>query len=103
VDGFLAGSNRTRSEIAFWAIQPRSPELLDAAAASLDLPESALAASRAVWRRRGNMISASLFHVLDELRTAAPPAAGQLGMMISFGAGFGCEMVLLRAAGWLSH
>jgi predicted naringenin-chalcone synthase len=49
------------------------------------------------------MISASLFHVLDELRTAAPPAAGQLGMMISFGAGFGCEMVLLRAAGWLSH
>jgi len=103
IDRFLARHALGRGEIAFWVVHPRSPELLDAAAASLGLADSALDASRAVWRRNGNMISAAVFHVLDELRASAPPAEGALGMVIAFGAGFACEMVLLRAAGWLSH
>jgi len=103
VDQFLARANLRRDDIAFWIVHPRSPELLAAAGESLRLDDGALAASRAIWRRNGNMISASVFHVLEELRAATPPAPGALGLMIAFGAGFGCEMVLLRAGGWLSR
>jgi alkylresorcinol/alkylpyrone synthase len=102
VDRFLAGHGRARSDIAFWVVHPRNPELLDAAAAALCLWDTAVDASRAVWRRTGNLISSAVFHVLDELRTSAPPADGALGMMVAFGAGFGCEMVLMRSHGWLS-
>jgi alkylresorcinol/alkylpyrone synthase len=101
VDGFLAAQGVSRHDIAFWAIHPRNPELLDAAADSLALSKTARAASRAVWRRTGNSISAALYHVVDELRASAPPVAGALGMIVAFGAGFGCELVLLRASGWL--
>jgi alkylresorcinol/alkylpyrone synthase len=101
VDAFLARHDRRRGEMAFWVIHPRNRELLDAAAAGLQLSESALAQSRAVWRRTGNVISSAVFHVLAELRDSAPPPDGALGLMIAFGAGFSCEMVLLQAGGWL--
>lgn len=102
VEHFLAGHDLDPSDIGFWIVHPRNPELLDAAASSLQLPETELTASRTVWRRSGNIISCAVFHVLDELRASAPPPPGALGMMVAFGAGFSCEMVLLRAAGWLS-
>ena len=101
VDEFLARKGLRRADVSFWAIHPRSPELLAAAAASLGLAESALAASRAVWRRAGNLVSAAVFHVLQEFGDASPRKSGELGMAIAYGAGFGCEMVLLEASGWL--
>ena len=101
VDRFLARRRIARQDIAFWVIHPRNPELLEAAAMSLGVADDELTASYAVWRRSGNVISAAVFHVLRELSASTPPQDGALGMMIAYGAGFGCEMVLLRAAGWL--
>jgi alkylresorcinol/alkylpyrone synthase len=101
VDQFLGEHGLVRNDIGFWVVHPRNPELLEAAAASLQLPPAMISASHAVWRRTGNLISAAVFHVLRELSTAMPPPAGARGMMLAFGAGFGCEMVLMRAAGWL--
>lgn len=101
IDEFLARQGLTRADIDFWAVHPRSPELLDAAAASLDLSDRALAPSRAVWRRCGNVISSAVFHVLRQLADAAPPQREALGMVVAFGTGFACEMILLRADGWL--
>lgn len=102
VDSFLAEAGCEREAIDFWVVHPRNPELLDAVDSSLQLPDSALTASRNIWRRTGNLISAAVFHVLDELREVAPPPPGQLGIMIAFGAGFACELLLLRSDGWLS-
>jgi alkylresorcinol/alkylpyrone synthase len=101
VEQFLADHGLAHGDVSFWIIHPRNPELLDAAASGLRLTDAALEASRAVWRRSGNVISSAVFHVLDRLRASAPPAPGALGVMVAFGAGFSCEMVLLRAAGWL--
>lgn len=101
VDRFLGEQGMLRSDVVFWVIHPRNPELLDAAATGLGLDPAATGASRAVWRRTGNTISCAVYHVLAELRSSSPPAPEAFGMMIAFGAGFGCEMVLLRAGGWL--
>src|SRR5262249_14947156 len=101
VDQFLARHRLGRRDVAFWVIHPRNPELLEAAATSLDLANDALRASRTVWQRAGNVISAAVFHVLQELSASAPPRAGDLGMVIAYGAGFASEMVLLEATGWL--
>jgi alkylresorcinol/alkylpyrone synthase len=101
VDQFLARHRLGRQDIAFWVIHPRNPELLEAAATSLGLADDALTASRTVWQRAGNVISAAVFHVLQELSASTPPRAGDLGMVIAYGAGFGSEMVLLKASGWL--
>jgi alkylresorcinol/alkylpyrone synthase len=102
VDQFLARHQLVRSDIGFWTIHPRNPELLTAAAASLDLPDGALTASRTVWQRAGNLISAAVFHVLQETSVSTPAEPGTLGMVIAYGAGFGCEVVLLQARGWLA-
>ncbi len=101
VDRLLTSHQVSQSELTFWAIHPRNPELLNAAADSLAVPEAARAASRAVWRGTGNVVSAAVYHVLDELRASAPPVSGSLGMIVAFGAGFSIELVLLRAGGWL--
>lgn len=101
VDGFLAEHRLTRRDIGFWVVHPRNPDLLDAAADGLGLPPGAVAASRTIWTRHGNLASAAVFHVLDELAATQPPVPGGLGLLIAYGAGFACEMVLLRAGGWL--
>jgi alkylresorcinol/alkylpyrone synthase len=101
VDAFLSRHGLARRDIAFWAVHPRNPELLDPAAAGLELSADAVAPSRRVWQRIGNTMSAAVFHVLDEIRAAAPPPRGALGMIVAYGAGFACEMALLRADGWL--
>lgn len=101
VDQFLARQRLSRGDIDFWVIHPRNPELLAAAAMSLGLADGALRASRTVWQRAGNVISAAVFHVLQELSAATPPRVGNRGMLIAYGAGFSCEMVLLEATGWL--
>ena len=59
---------------------------------------------QASWRvleRYGNMSSASVFFVLKELQKTAPPAEGDLGLMMAFGPGLTCELVLLRWHGRL--
>jgi alkylresorcinol/alkylpyrone synthase len=55
-----------------------------------------------VWEDSGNLSSSTVFFVLDRIRQCMPPKPGDLGMMLAFGPGLTCEMVLLRAGGWLS-
>ena len=56
----------------------------------------ALRHSWTVWERYGNMVSSTVFFVLRELQETAPPRDGDIGLMLAFGAGVSCEMVLLR-------
>jgi predicted naringenin-chalcone synthase len=43
-----------------------------------------------------------VFFVLNRIQQSTPPKPGDLGVMLAFGPGLTCEMVLLRAGGWLS-
>jgi alkylresorcinol/alkylpyrone synthase len=93
---FLGEHGLARRDVSFWIANPRSPQILDAIGESLDLSQRELEPSWSAWERSGNTISATIFFILEELRRSAPPSDGDLGLMLSFGAGVTCEMVLLR-------
>jgi alpha-pyrone synthase len=71
--------------------------VLDAVEQALALPPEALAVSREVLRRHGNMSSATILFVLKALMTGAKP--GQRGCAMAFGPGLTAETLLFTAAG----
>jgi alkylresorcinol/alkylpyrone synthase len=102
VNGFLESHGVCRSNIAFWVVHPGGPRVLEAIGERLSLSSSDLAPSWEVWRGYGNVSSATVFFILEALRARGPIPEGRLGLMMAFGPGLSCELVLLRAGGWLS-
>ncbi len=66
------------SAIDLWAVHPGGHSVLDAVERAFDLPPAALAPSREVLRRYGNMSSATVMFVLDAMMRAAAPAGARL-------------------------
>jgi alpha-pyrone synthase len=85
------------AEVALWAIHPGGRAVLDAVRHGLDIPETALAPSRAVLRDFGNMSSATVMFVLRRMMQAAPPA-GTRGLALAFGPGLSAESMRFRVA-----
>jgi alpha-pyrone synthase len=82
--------------IALWAVHPGGRTILDAVEKGLELDAGALAASRDILARFGNMSSATVMFVLDQLMRRAQP--GQSGCAMSFGPGVTAETMLFHAA-----
>lgn len=99
---FLERNALGLEDIGFWVVHPGGPKILDAAAEALDLSADAVRPAWTVWEQCGNLSSATVFFILRELQRAAPPPAGALGLMMAFGPGVACEMVLIRSGGWLA-
>jgi predicted naringenin-chalcone synthase len=85
------------ASIDLWAIHPGGRTILDAVQAALRLPPVALAASRRVLRLYGNMSSATVMFVMDELMRSAAPGAH--GCAMSFGPGLVAEMMMFHIVG----
>lgn len=83
--------------IDLWAVHPGGRTVLDAVERALDLDPSALEASREVLRRYGNMSSATVLFVLDELLGRAD--ANAQGCAMSFGPGLVAETMRFHALG----
>ncbi|MBT2441776.1 type III polyketide synthase [Streptomyces sp. ISL-36] len=94
IESFLAGHDLKPGDVTAWICHPGGPRILDALAEELDLPDSALAASRRALAAAGNLSSASVLQILRDTQTGAPPP-GTTGLMIAFGPGFSSELVLL--------
>ena len=78
-----------------WAVHPGGRSVLDAVEDGLGLAPAKLAESRCVLERFGNMSSATVMFVLEEvLRTAQP---GERGCGMSFGPGLTAETLLFHA------
>jgi alpha-pyrone synthase len=82
--------------IDLWAVHPGGRTILDAVEKGLSLPQEALAASRDVLARFGNMSSATVMFVLQRILQQAKP--GQQGCAMSFGPGVTAETMLFHAA-----
>ena len=81
--------------IDLWAVHPGGRSVLDAVANGMDLPQGALAESRAVLRENGNMSSATVMFVLERMLAAARP--GQRGCALAFGPGLSAETMRFTA------
>lgn len=92
VDRELASLGMARSDVGGWAIHPGGPRVIDAVIGTLGLAANAGDASRAVLRRHGNMSSATLLFIMDELRRSGVPRPW---VGLAFGPGLAGEMVVL--------
>lgn len=79
-----------RGAVARWAVHPGGRAILDRVEAGLCLPPEALAASRSVLRRYGNMSSATVLFVLERLLGTAD-AGPEPVAAVAFGPGLSVE------------
>jgi len=100
-DGLHAHANdivggTAANAIDLWAVHPGGRTVLDAVERALDLDTEALASSRDVLRQYGNMSSATVMFVLDEMMRSG--ARGTKGCAMSFGPGLSAEIMAFRSA-----
>lgn len=96
VDVFLADNGYSRSDLKSFVLHTGGPKVLQASEASLGLHNGELAASWASLRKVGNLSSASVLVVLEEVMKNRRPAPGTLGILAAMGPGFCSEFVLLE-------
>ncbi|MGH9375485.1 MAG: type III polyketide synthase [Terriglobia bacterium] len=96
VDEFLGAQGLSRDQIGTWILHTGGPKVLEATEAALDLPKGALDASWECLRRVGNLSSASVLVVLEEVMRHRRPAPETLSLLAAMGPGFCSELVLLR-------
>jgi predicted naringenin-chalcone synthase len=84
-----------REAVRFWILHSAGRRVLERAQIGLGLADADLAYSRDVLRRYGNMSSATVLFVLDEVLRSGQPVAGDRGVMIALGPGFAAEGALL--------
>jgi alpha-pyrone synthase len=87
---------RSAAEISHWAVHPGGRSILDAVERAAGLGDGALAASRDILRRYGNMSSATVMFVLKEI--LASRRAPGAGCAIAFGPGLTAETLLFDKA-----
>jgi alkylresorcinol/alkylpyrone synthase len=96
VDLFLAAHNLTRADIGCWLMHNGGPKVLEASEDALGMQRGALAVSWEALRRVGNLSSASVLVVLDDVMKKQRPAPGTKSILAAMGPGFCCEMLLIE-------
>ena len=95
-----SGTEITRGQAAesidLWAVHPGGRSILDSVEKGLGLGADALASSRDILVRYGNMSSATVMFVLQQIAQRAQ--MGQKGCAMSFGPGLTAETMLFHAA-----
>ena len=96
VDAFLAEHGHKRSDIGSWVLHTGGPKVLEATADALDLHDGQLDASWDCLKRVGNLSSASVLVVLEDVMRNRRPEPGTLGVLAAMGPGFCSELLLLQ-------
>ena len=96
VDAFLGDHGYKRSDIGSWVLHTGGPKVLEATAAALDLHNGQLDASWDCLKKVGNLSSASVLVVLEDVMRNRRPEPGTLGLLAAMGPGFCSELVLLK-------
>jgi len=92
----MATHGLKRDDVRSWILHSAGRRVLERARARLDLTDEQVAHSRSVLRRYGNMSSATILFVLDEVLREDPGHPGEWGLMVGLGPGFAAEGLLLR-------
>ena len=96
VDAFLADNGHQRSDLKSFVLHTGGPKVLDASADALGLHNGQLDASWDCLRKVGNLSSASVLCVLEDVMKNRRPEPGTLGLLAAMGPGFCSELLLLQ-------
>jgi alkylresorcinol/alkylpyrone synthase len=96
VDSFLSDHGQKRSDIGSWVLHTGGPKVLEATAAALELNNGQLDASWDCLKKVGNLSSASVLVVLEDVMKNRRPKPGTLGVLAAMGPGFCSELLLLE-------
>jgi alkylresorcinol/alkylpyrone synthase len=96
MNAFLGENGLKRSDIGCFVVHTGGPKVLRATQQALGVDEKALAVSWDCLRKMGNLSSASVLMVLEEVMTNRRPAPGTWSVLAAMGPGFCSELVLLR-------
>lgn len=96
VDGLLARNGIVRDDVGFWIAHPGGPAVMEAMREGLGLPKEALSRTKRSLAKVGNLSSASVLFLLDEVHREERPEPGTWALMIAMGPAFAAEAVLLR-------
>ncbi len=96
LEALLAPRGLTRNDIRFWLLHPGGRKVIDKVQDALGLREEDIACSRAVYRNYGNMSSATVLFVLNELLQRGTAQPGDRGVLLALGPGFAAEAALLE-------
>jgi alkylresorcinol/alkylpyrone synthase len=96
VDAFLGEHGMTRAEVDSWIMHPGGPKVLEAVGDALGLHNGELELSWEALQRVGNLSSASVLVVLDQVMNHRRPKPGSRSVLAAMGPGFCSEMLLLE-------
>jgi alkylresorcinol/alkylpyrone synthase len=96
VDAFLADNGHQRSDLKSFVMHTGGPKVLQASADALGVKNGELDASWDSLRKVGNLSSASVLVVLEDVMKNRRPEPGTLGLLAAMGPGFCSELVLLE-------
>jgi predicted naringenin-chalcone synthase len=96
VRALLAELDLRPGDIRAWALHPGGRAIIDALQSGLDLSDEQVAPSRAVLEQHGNMSSASILFVLQELFARGPLQPQEWLCAVAFGPGLSMELALFR-------
>ncbi|MCK9792678.1 type III polyketide synthase [Isoptericola sp. 4D.3] len=98
VKDLLSARGLEPDDVGTWVVHAGGPKIVDAVRDALDLPEAALARTRATLAAEGNLSSSSVLHVLAATLDDDAPPPGGWAVLMAFGPGVAVELVLLRGA-----
>jgi predicted naringenin-chalcone synthase len=93
----LASRQFELKDITTWAVHPGGKAIVDKVAESLGLQDEQVAASRRVLRQYGNMSSATVLFVLQEILHQQDRPSSEEICAMAFGPGLTVEMGLMQA------
>jgi len=96
VDEFLKDNGLHRRDVGSWIMHTGGPAVLQATEQVFDLQNGELGASWDCLRKTGNLSSASVLVVLEEVMSRRKPALGTFSILAAMGPGFCSELILLR-------
>ncbi len=88
---WLSSQSFSIPDIRSWAVHPGGPRVLDAVESALKLPPNPFAVSRKILAEHGNMSSATVLFLLEELRRMDAPLPC---LALAFGPGLTAEAAL---------
>jgi alkylresorcinol/alkylpyrone synthase len=96
VERFLARHDLAIADVRHWLLHPGGPKVLDAVTDALELTTDSVNLTRKVLAEKGNISSVSILAVLEKWLSVRACQVPGVGLMIAFGPGFSCAMVLFE-------